>query len=258
MYKTFRSFIAILLAGMLAIGPVTAQELSDTLADELTSLDAFGESLDTGNPSVQVHLDDDGSLSGRFRLVWPTGKTEPADAEVRFASQGSPIESTQTNGDTGHFLVEGLTPGDYVATAAIAEGSADFNVEVLPFDEEAQPKEMFMDATLTPMPEHVEGQIVVEDVPCKKCGDSLVGGYCDECGEFQEEWIDPCGEQLCGCEMYQPACCGFSDSCCGGGYGGGGGSPLGWLLGAAGLAAGIGALADNNNNNNQPVSPVNP
>ncbi|MEM8680528.1 MAG: carboxypeptidase-like regulatory domain-containing protein [Planctomycetota bacterium] len=235
MYKTFRSFLTVLLAGMLAIGPVTAQELSDTLADEIASLEGLGETLETVNPTAQVHLDQEGSFSGRFRLVWPTGKTEPADAEVRFTAHGNTIESTQTNEDTGHYLVQGLSPGDYVVTASITEGSTDFNVEVLPFDQDAQPEEMFMDATLTPMPEYVEGEILVEDPLC-------------------------CGEELCGCEMYQPACCGFSDSCCGSGYGGGGGggSPLGWLLGAAGLAAGIGALADNNNNNNQPVSPVNP
>ena len=152
----------------------------------------------------------------------------------------------------------GSLPGKYVATASIQEGSTDFDVEVLPHDEDAQPREMFMDATLTPMPEYVEGDIVVETATCSSCGGELVGGYCDACGLFHDELVDPCGcgEDPCCCEeMYPPMCGGFGGGCCGGGYAGGGG--LGWLLGAAGLAAGLASLVDDDDDN-QPASPVSP
>ncbi|MCA9184737.1 MAG: carboxypeptidase regulatory-like domain-containing protein [Planctomycetales bacterium] len=190
-----------------------------------------------------VRLTSEGSVDGRIRVTYPTGKTEPLGAKVSFAKNGEVVESTETD-ESGRFRLAGLNPGDYVATADAMTGThADFDVRVLPFNEGALAEEMFLDATLTPLPGYVgEG--------CATCGEEvIVDEVVMDGGEF-------CGEAIV--EDYAMAApMGIAGDCgatCGGGFAGGGccggARGFGWL-GLAGLAG----LAGLGGKDSTPVSP---
>jgi hypothetical protein len=220
--------------------------------------------------AVTVRLQEDGLLVGRVRLVYATGKTLPANVDLSFVGTRGDVQATST-GETGSFYVDDLQPGRYVATAALENGSTEFRVNVLPFDEDALPGEMFLDASLSPTPEllpvvdrGVDQPIAVDQssMVCSECGQTCNfpecgGAICEDCGELvcgecmEEVPCDTCNapQMACGCG-------GGGGGCCGGGGGGGGG--FGGFLGAAGLAAGITALALSGDDNRQPVSPVQP
>ncbi len=70
-----------------------------------------------------VRLMYDGSLHGRVRIIYPTGKTVPADAEIAFKQTGEVLQATKTNGD-GMFELASLQPGRYTATAPRTSSSA--------------------------------------------------------------------------------------------------------------------------------------
>lgn len=241
----------------------TASELDiDALANESTDVEI-----------LNVRLQDNGKLSGRLQVFYPTGKSEPADAKVAFTQSGQLIGSATTD-DMGHFHVEGLEPGDYTATASVGEATTDFQVKVLAFDSNAAPEEMFLEGTLTPLP---EGEVIVDggcvDCGCPDCGGGVIEGEvivdegivydegiimdegvpCDSCGIGEEIIVDETFVADVGCAA-PVSSCGYSQSCgtCGGG--GFGGRGLG-LLGIGGLAAGITALAIDDDD---PVSPAAP
>ena len=226
---------------------------------------------------LNVRLQNDGKLSGRLQVLYPTGKSEPADAKVAFSHDGDLVDTIRTD-ESGHFHVEGLAPGQYIATASVGDASTDFQVQVLEFDPNADPDEMFLEGTLTPLPQ--DGMIV--DGGCGGCcdggcgevisepyygGEEIIGDYVggDIIGEpmIDEGYIMdggivdggcydgscgvvesyPMAADTCGCSggggYYEPVY-GFTG---GGGGGGGRGFGLGGLLGVGGLAAGITALA---------------
>ncbi len=208
--------------------------------------------------ALKVRLQESGSLAGRLQMVYPTGKALPAQAKIAFSQEGDLVDSATTN-EEGEFELAQLAPGTYNATAVAADNATDFQVDVLAYDPAAKPEEMLMQGTLTPVAEEMAVAETGRKI-CDKCGgeilpegevllegDELVGDLCT-CGEevlVEEEIIaEPC------CAM--GACCpptgGF-----GGGGGGCGGKGLG-LLGLGGLAAGLTALAVDNNGNNV-VSP---
>lgn len=241
---------------------------NDQTASEL-NVDALANAKADDVEILNVRLQNNGKLSGRLQVYYPTGKSEPATATVAFTQSGQLVSSVTTD-DMGHFHVEGLEPGDYTATASMGEASTDFQVKVLAFDEHAAPEEMFLEGTLTPIP---AGDMVV-DGGCVDCG-------CDTCGGeiISEEFVDsgiivdeapmivdegfvidegmPIAD--CGCGATPPTITtGYTPSCgtCGGGGGGGGFGGRGLrLLGIGGLAAGITALAIDDDD---PVSPAAP
>ncbi len=216
--------------------------------------------------SLEVRLQNDGKLSGRLQMAYPTGKVEPADAKVSFKQDGDLLETVRTD-ESGHFHLTGLVPGDYVATATVGESSTDFHVSVLAFDPAADPDEMFLEGTLTPVP---GGELEVEDaaavdttldVGCEDCGqgDMALEGGCDTCGDeiIDDPMMDD-GYMMDGgcCDAPMASTCdaGFTETSCGGC--GGRGGLLGPALGAAGLATGIAGLAiDDDDDNNNVVSP---
>ncbi len=270
-----RTYLGSLFVVLTLIGVVPAQ---DSLVDE--SLDLTDVIVDVENEAAQaadvgsdasaelvrvVRLKSDGKLEGRISIIQPTGKRLPANAQVKFQRDGQLVEEAVTDKD-GQFEVQGIDPGSYTATASIDAGSTDFTVSVLPFDANAGPDQMILDATLTPTPElYVEDSI---GSACTNCGEVIDGVYtdggyidggivdggmvCDSCmgGEIIGEEIvsmgAPCGS----------TCGGFSGG--GGCCGGGGGRGLGWALGAAGLATGIAALAIDDDDNNNTASPSRP
>ena len=277
------------LAVVLCCGVVFAQDGADLLDDfasevEVLSSDSAESSADLDVDAMatdaaevkilNVRLQDNGNLSGRLQVYYPTGKSEPADAKVAFTQSGQLVSSTRTD-DMGHFHVEGLEPGDYTATASVGEASTDFQVKVLAFDENAAPEEMFLEGTLTPVPEEIMGgEMIVDggacvDCGCENCGGEIMEGevIVDEGIVYDEGFVDECttcGEEViveetftpdmgCGCTTPDS---GFS-SCgtCGGGGGGGfGGRGLG-LLGIGGLAAGVTALAIDDDDAVSPSAP---
>ena len=243
--------------------------------------------------ALKVHLQDDGSLAGRLRVFYATGKSEPAEAKISFLQDGNLLDAVETD-DMGHFQLAALEPGEYVAKAAISTGTTDFTVNVVEFEEGADPDSMFLDASLTPIPDGqiIEGEIIAGD--CGSCGEIVSDGYVDSgyveggyieegiiggeiidggcgCGEvinegivyeepfvdagYVEEYVDPGYVDM---GYVDAGCCGggfTSSGCCGGGGGGaiGGG---GRLLGLAALGTAIAlplAL-----NDDTPVSPARP
>lgn len=238
--------------------------------------------------TLNVHLQDDGSLAGRLRVFYATGKSEPAEAKISFLKDGDVVNSVKTD-DMGHFQLAALEPGEYVAKAAISTGTTDFAINVVEYQEGIDAEAMFLDATLTPTPdgEIIEGEIIAGD--CGSCGEIVSegivdGGYIEE-GIVGGEIIDGgcgCGTEIIGEEIYtepfvdagyveeyidpgyidtgyvDAGCCGggfTSGGCCGGGGGaiGGGGRLLG--LAALGAAVAIPLALDDDNT---PVSPAAP
>jgi hypothetical protein len=223
-----------------AIGQEPQFDLSDeevsgaTEMEEVDDLPETSEGAPEELDSTTVVLRENGDFAGRVRLVWPTGKMEPADAAVTILRGEEAVGETRTS-ENGQFQLAGLEPGDYVARATIAEGSKDFQVAVLPHRTDATPSEMYFDATLTPLPNMVDGAILTDS--CGGCG------VCDDCLATEivaeEVPLEQCGPPM-PCMMGAP--CGTS---CGGGFAGGGCCGAGWLplAGLAGLA-GLAALAD--------------
>ena len=197
---------------------------------------------------IDVRLQTDGLLAGRFRLMYATGKSEPANATVILARGGESVVTGQTD-STGSFRLAGLEPGAYEGRAIVGEKSAEFSVEVLAYDPAAAPDEMLLQGTLTPIPDAIMAPELVlteEIVPaCGGCGD------CGLCGVVAEEVVEaPC---MAPCAMGSSCGGGFAGGgCCGGGGWGGG------LLGLGGLAAGITALALDDDNPPVAVSPSAP
>lgn len=233
-------------------------------------------------PELTVRLQNDGALAGRLQVFYPTGKSQPAEASVRFMKDGSLAGRTTTDAE-GRFQLTGLQPGEYLAQATVGADTTDFNVNVLEFDPSADQAEMVLEGTLTPVPQGemiLDGGIVdggmISDMGCTSCGGEVISepiydagcatcggteimgepiyddGYVVNDGFVDTSYVDSgyvdsgyvtdmgCG----GCST------GFSGggSCgggCGGGMGGGGigGLRLGGLLGVAGLATGVTALA---------------
>jgi hypothetical protein len=224
--------------------PQADLDLTDVIVDVEAS-DVPADVVQAALPNVvvrMVRLMYDGSLQGRVRIIFPTGKTVPANAEIAFKQSGKVLGATKTNGE-GIFEVASLPPGRYTATVSIEAGSTDFQVNVLPYDSEANADQMMLNATLTPTPEIVADETLTST--CPACGGRLdENGICEECGEevIVEEYVE---------EMPAECCGGFSGGgCCGGG---GGGMGLG-LVGLAGLA-GLAGINNNNNNHKKVASP---
>jgi hypothetical protein len=205
------------------------------------------------NAIYLVRLQDNGLLTGRLRIKYPTGKSDPAAAKVVLEQKGKKIDWTQTD-ESGQFELSGVKEGVYIAKATIDTGEAAFNVRVLPFDAKADEGEMLLDATLTPTPEVIYDAGFVDSgaLPgmCPGCDG------CDSCGMVVEEYVEPMMDPCAmGCQVAAPCGGGFSGGgCCGGG--GGFGRGLG-LLGLGGLATGITALALRDDDR-PPASPAAP
>ena len=283
-----RTYLGSLFVVLALIGVVPAQDslvednldLTDVIVDvENSASDAPIEPIADSEADVVrvVRLQSDGKLEGRVSIIQATGKRLPADAQLKFQRDGELVEEATTNQD-GQFEVVGIDPGTYVATASIENGSTDFSVNVLPYDANAEPDQMILDATLTPTPElYVDEGI---GSACSSCGGEVImdqgivdGGYIEE-GIIGggEVFCDSCmggeiiADQYIGEEIIASAPCSMGATCgtsCGGGFassggccGGGGGRGLGWLLGVGGLAAGITALAIDDDD--APASPAGP
>jgi len=207
---------------------------------------------------MKVCLQSDGHLEERVCVRYPTGREQLiGDAHLQFTADDRVVTEVRTD-DTGQFVVADLAPGEYIATAALDSGLAEFTVRVAAYNESAHPGEMFLDATFSPTPELLPPETIVGvgELVCFECGKSCSfpecgGAICEDCGEYI---CGECMEEIVPCDICQEppaACCGG----CGGGGGGGGG--LGWL-GLAGLGAGITALSVDDNGNRPPASPVAP
>ena len=281
-------YFAILAIACMTTAMVQAEEVDSSAAEQASvSVSIDDSEIDaelspsvakTDKNTLQVNLQSDGVLSGRLRVNYTTGKMEPADAVVSFVRDDEMMETTHTD-DSGHFNVDGLTPGEYTARVSIDEGSTAFYVTVAEYDADAEAESMFMDATLTPTPDYVTGEIISGDMVadgtclgdecmgCETCGGEIIeegivdAGCADgSCGYIEEGYYEEpiYGEEyivdggMCG------AACGTGcGSSCGGGFGGGccgGGGGLGSLLGLGGLAglAGLAGL----DNDDKPVSPA--
>ena len=224
--------------------------------------------IGSGEPDVAgatVRLQEDGELIGRVRLVYATGKSFPVDAELTFSGEQGVVQKATTD-ERGIFHVANLNAGRYVATAAIAQGSANFRVNLLPYDEEAMPGEMFLDASLSPTPEIVPVEAETADEPTPADPAAMVCSECRKACNFPEcggAICDDCGELVCGACLKKVSCdmCNAPQMACGcsGGGGGGccGGGGFGWL-GVAGLTVGITAIAIGDGDARVPVSPVRP
>lgn len=247
----------------------------------------------TSNADIlNVRLQNDGKLSGRLQVLYPTGKSEPADAKVAFSQDGGLVDTIRTD-ESGHFHVQGLEPGQYIATASVGDASTDFQVQVLEFDPNADPDEMFLEGTLTPLPQDelildggFDGGFGGDCGGCCGCGggevisepyyggEEIIGDYVggDIIGEpiYDEGYVVDGGIvdggcSTCGVESFAPPvdACGCSG---GGGYyepvygftgggGGGRGFGIGGLLGVGGLAAGVTALAIDDDDVVSPAAP---
>jgi hypothetical protein len=259
---------------------------------EMIELDNGALQADNGKgidqPELTVRLQNDGLLAGRLQVFYPTGKSQPAEASVRFSQNGTLAGTAATDAE-GRFQLTGLNPGEYLAQATVGNDTTDFNVNVLAFDPSADASEMVLEGTLTPIP---QGEMIVDggmvgDVGCSSCGGEVISepimdagyvdtgcatcsgaevigepiyddGYVIDEGYVDTSYVDPgyvdqgyvadmgCG----GCST------GFSGGgCCGGGGGAVGGLRLGGLLGVAGLATGITALALDDDNEVSPTGP---
>lgn len=251
--------------GLLGVSPAQdAEESLEALSDDIevsieevnieTASEADQATIDDLDEEVvyMVRLRDDGMLHGRVQMADPTGKNVPVDAQVHFKQAGEMVDSVATD-DEGAFEVAGLSPGDYVATAEVDSGATDFSVTVLPYEEGADPKQMMLDATLSPTPELEaipQDETVIDDAVCANCGGVVSEGdvYCESCADevpYDEGLVyDDAIPMDLGCGGAVSSCGGGFAGGCGGGCGCSRGRGLGWLLGAAGLAVGITALAD--------------
>ena len=267
-----RVYLGSLLLVLTIIGVVPAQDetlgtlttsdldLSDVVVDVEASVDPLSADAGAKDEVRVVRIKQDGTLQGRVSIIQATGKRLPADAQVKIAQAGKVVGETKTNAD-GEFEFAGVEPGSYEATATIEAGSTDFSVNVLPYDENAAPDQMLLDATLTPTPE------LLPEATCVGCGakiDSAVDGYVDGGVVAGDLYCDGClAEEVIIDEGYVAAPCAMGATCCSsGGFAGGGccggGGGLGWLLGAGGLATGITALALNDDDDRLPASPAGP
>lgn len=250
-------------------GDISDFQIENVIVDEIPQPEI--QQNDATGQVYTVHLHEDGHLEGRVRILHPTGKVVPAEAQIQIARDGDAQGKAETD-ENGFFKIASLQPGEYVATASIDTGSADFQVEVLPFKQDAGEEMMVLNATLTPEPT-VYGGTISE---CSSCGETIVGeqiigeqiigeeiiGECG-CGEeiIAEEII---GEEIVYEEPYMDMGCGaacgggFSGGGCCGGGGGAGGGGLGWLLGAGGLAAGIAIPLALNDDDARVASPATP
>lgn len=280
-HTSFKSLIAFSLALTIAVTPSVRITFADDgaggtldlnfLEHEIVSdgeppIPAAGVSeleLGTGASlrSLSVRLQDDGQLVGGVRVVYPDGKSSQVDAKMVLRGQDGVVGETSTD-QTGAFRMADVAPGEYTANVSLANGSVDFQVVVQPYDQDALPGEMYLDASFSPTPELMPAEEPVQDstsMVCVECGQTCSfpecgGAICEDCGELV------CGECIeevpCEiCDAPQMDCCCASSGCdsCGG-VGGGG---FGWL-GAAGLAAGLTALALNDSGDRPPASPVAP
>ena len=226
------------------------------------------EPVASAESGLRVRMQDSGTIAGRLQILYPTGKSEPADASVAFSRNGDLVGTAQTD-ENGEFQMDSLQPGAYTATAVVDKASTDFQVLVMAYDPAAPAKELMMQGTLTPVP---ADDMVLSETPvpmmdasvCETCGGQVCGPevMCDNPCSCQapvdeviveEEVIiedDYAMMGACG------GCCsgGFSSGGCCGGGGAIGGRGLG-LLGLGGLAAGITALAIDDDD---PVSPFRP
>lgn len=185
-----RTYLGSLFLVLALIGVVPAQDdavLDNTLAtneldltDVIVDVEGYADSATIDNIASStsgvvrvVRLKRDGNLEGRVSVIQATGKRLPVDAEVTFARAGKVVNEAKTNQE-GQFEVSGMQPGTYMATASIQTGSTDFALNVLPYDENAEPEQMILDATLTPTPELYEGG---NSSTCENCGAELKGGY---------------------------------------------------------------------------------
>ncbi|MGQ9574323.1 MAG: carboxypeptidase regulatory-like domain-containing protein [Thermoguttaceae bacterium] len=153
---------------------------------------------------VRLHVD--GNLAGRVSSLDASGNRVPARAQISFFRNGEVVAVAHSD-EQGRFQVTGLEPGVYSVVASGAEGFAAVSVQVLPYAQQAAKEELVLELTLVPGEE---------------------------------------ADALAGMLMQTPAClaapAGSACGCCGGG--GGGWGLLGVGLGAAGMAVGITALAE--------------
>lgn len=194
------------------------------------------EPLPLGANYHAVNLNAEGAITGRVSLIDArTGQRVPTmDVIVNFVQFGRIVAQARP-GQNGEFTVR-LRPGVYSVIVSGPGGFGAFSVLVQPFDPMApvEATYLLLDGTLVP-PADME----------------IVAGLANRnLGIFAPPFSGPGGGGG-----------GFGGG--GGGFGGGGsggGSGLGSLLGLAGLAAGIGAIANQDDNAviSAPSSPAGP
>jgi hypothetical protein len=190
----------------------------------------IGGQLPMGANMHAVSLNEEGAITGRVSLIdGRTGQRVPTmDVMVNFAQFGRIVAQARP-GQNGEFTVR-LRPGVYSVIVSGPGGFGAFSVLVQPFDPmaPAEASELLLDGTLVP-PADME----------------IVAGLANRnLGIFAPPFGAPGGGGAFGGG--------------GGGFGGGGGggnSGLGNLLGLAGLAAGVGAIASNDDSDNAVVTP---
>lgn len=212
---------------------------------EITS-DPLGDSR-SFSKSYTIKTDRNGSLVGQLGFVAVAG--DLSDMNVYVLNNGMEIARAPVSRD-GKFQVAGLIPGVYGFVAAGSSGFAATSFHLV----NAESATIGSDGTrLISIHGDACGQMNVEVVPCCEivCCEPVV----EVVEILQEPIVEVCGEIVADE-------CGVAPSCgCGGGWGGGGGfgggggggigggglGGIGAIAGIAGLAAGIAALADDNN-----------
>ena len=133
--------------------------------------------------SYTVRLHVDRNLVGRVRVARKKGKPTPVMAELVFFDlqaqpTDAPVDISHTTA-SGYFQMTQLVPGKYMASVVSVFGPVNFEVEVLPFDENATPEEMLLDVILLPNVDlDLLEEMVVEQC-CPNCG-AAGGGSCEQ------------------------------------------------------------------------------
>lgn len=188
-----------------------------------------------------VHLQADGSLIGRVRALHPdSGRPlRPRDMSA-FLLQGGALVAESPVRPNGTFTIEAVEPGIYSFVTAGRDGFAVCSIHVLPADGVGEPEAVGGAIRTSHVAENPELDV------------ALVFPLAVEA--FLNELQETLPEEVA--DMCPMACCGMGGW--GGGFGGGAGGGWGWLPWAA-LAAGIAALAaDDDDGNPAPATPIGP
>ena len=175
-----------------------------------------------------IYLGSDGNLAGRVFLLTPQGTRVPVQGDVSFVQDGRVVLQTRSD-DRGMYQAVGLRPGVYSVVVMSDAGGSVSQVQVLPFDPNAEPTAMILELPVVP-------------------------------GTDMQMLTQMLGQQIVPPPAMPPAMPAGAPGFMGGGVGGPGGhnwGMLGTILGGTGLGFGIAALADDDDDR-RVVSPFIP